>query len=555
MKKKLSMRSMLMLFALIPAISTIIVLGIVSAMIMTRHVEENIKEELMVASKSLREYYEYDLINDNDLVDGFCEYDTDFIDRMGTTGVDLTLFKDNIRFMTTITGPDGKRIEGTESSPEVWEIVKSGGDYYSDDVVINGIDYYVYYMPLGDQNKIYGMSFAGKPATQVQAAKKRLYLMIFSIGIVLTSLFAILAMFISRKVAEPLKKAAMAVESLADGQLNENFEVTSGIAETTMLLTGLQRFSTILTRIISNISEKTEELVADASNLNLSSTQNADNMNQLSQAYNDISNGASTQADEVQRAAGAVTEAVFDVEKINAAVENTTAVTEEMTQESQKVASDFDVLLQDTFESIKNLEAITDKMNAVSNAVDNVNNAAGEINNIASQTNLLSLNASIEAARAGEAGRGFAVVAGEISNLSEQSDKAARTIKEIMTHLEAETKDAVEMVSRLSQIMKKQEENSRTSKESLTSLMSSIQDTQSQVSNVREGAASVAAICENLNEVIQNLSAISEENAASAEETSASIETVNANIADVLQMASRLNGISEQLRNNMAYFS
>ena len=66
-----------------------------------------------------------------------------------------------------------------------------------------------------------------------------------------------------------------------------------------------------------------------------------------------------------------------------------------------------------------------------SKSVETVNELTNEILSISSQTNLLALNAAIEAARAGEAGRGFAVVADEISNLAEESRKAANNIQNI----------------------------------------------------------------------------------------------------------------------------
>lgn len=83
------------------------------------------------------------------------------------------------------------------------------------------------------------------------------------------------------------------------------------------------------------------------------------------------------------------------------------------------------ILLNDTSESIKDLELKT--LNAES--------LIGEINNISLQTNLLALNASIEAARAGQYGKGFTVVAEEIRNLSTETGKVTVVIAEIIKEL------------------------------------------------------------------------------------------------------------------------
>ena len=152
-KSKLNLAKTLVMFALIPLGVGLLTLGIISTNTMKNNLENNTKEELMVAAQGLREYYEYDLINNNDLEDGFVSYETDYVDRVAQTGIDLTLFKGDTRFMTSILDSTGKRIEGTRASDAVIEsVLKNGKDYYSDEVVINNKPYFVYYMPLMGAN-------------------------------------------------------------------------------------------------------------------------------------------------------------------------------------------------------------------------------------------------------------------------------------------------------------------------------------------------------------------------------------------------------------------
>ena len=143
--KEISLKFMLIALALVPLIIAVVIVAMATSSVAIRNLKQSTKEQLIVAAKALREYYEYDILNNNDLVDGFIRYDTNYIDSMKATGVDLTLFKGNIRFMTTIKDDSGKRIEGTPASDAVWSAVSKGNDYYSDNVKINGIDYHVYY--------------------------------------------------------------------------------------------------------------------------------------------------------------------------------------------------------------------------------------------------------------------------------------------------------------------------------------------------------------------------------------------------------------------------
>ncbi len=555
-KKGLTLNLMLVLFALVPLTVSLLVLGFSTAEVMKKNIEDNIREELEVSAEGLREYYEYDLINGIDLDEetGFCQYETDYIDRMNQTGIDFTLFNKNIRFMTTIKDDAGKRIEGTPASDAVWAAVSAGNDYYSDDVVITGRDYYVYYVPMGDKGNVLGMAFAGKEATDVKKAERHMYMVIIAVGVILEAVFLIVALLLAKKVADPIRHITDGIYELSQGTVNADLETSSNVSETKKLIQSAKDLSEHLRRSIGGIVGHTGELVGHGANLDSASSENADNMANLSTAVDEIANGATSMAEDVQNAAESVAEVLINLENINESVVNTQNATDVMTGDSRKVVDDFDVLIEDTRISIDKLQDISRKMEEVAKAVEDVNNAAGEINNIASQTNLLSLNASIEAARAGEAGRGFAVVAGEISNLSDQSNTAAGTIKDIMNNLEHQTREAVESVTELSEMMEKQGETSRRSQESLNQLINAIEDTKTQVASVKSGSEAVSNLCDRLNEIIQNLSAISEENAASAQETSASIEQVNTNTANIRNMAKDLNGVADDLKQLTDYF-
>ena len=112
-----------------------------------------------------------------------------------------------------------------------------------------------------------------------------------------------------------------------------------------------------------------------------------------------------------------------------------------------------------------NIDEVYENLNETAASIKDISKAATIISDIASETNLLALNASIEAARAGAAGRGFAVVAGEISRLSDQTEKSVSGITATVNKLNSDFECTRESIEKLRDFTEAQNKNLSDTKE------------------------------------------------------------------------------------------
>ena len=143
-------------------------------------------------------------------------------------GTDATIFSGDVRASTTIK-KDGERLLGTTLDPAIAEIVlKQKQDYYGQADILE-MPYVTAYRPILDSNgEAVGLIFSGKSMAETNAQVRDTVIKIVALALVILALCTLLIIvFLRRNLSVPLKKLTQVADSIAVGNTDFDFEITS----------------------------------------------------------------------------------------------------------------------------------------------------------------------------------------------------------------------------------------------------------------------------------------------------------------------------------------
>ncbi|WP_198117391.1 methyl-accepting chemotaxis protein [Massilia rhizosphaerae] len=218
-------------------------------------------------------------------------------------------------------------------------------------------------------------------------------------GLAMLFLGALCAVYITRSITTPLRRAARIADTIAGGDLNVAID-TGGNDEAGQLMRALKLMQQNLFAAIAQITEGSEHVLVAS--------------RQIAEGNLNLSTRTEQQTGTLRQTTAAM-----------ARLEDTVGGNAENARHAQELST---AAYACAMRGSEVAARVSDTMGAIKSSSDKIADITTVIDSIAFQTNILALNAAVEAARAGEAGRGFAVVAQEVRELAQRSAAAARQI-------------------------------------------------------------------------------------------------------------------------------
>ncbi|HOQ41106.1 MAG TPA: methyl-accepting chemotaxis protein [Smithellaceae bacterium] len=353
-------------------------------------------------------------------------------------------------------------------------------------------------------------------------------------GLLIILVSVLLAVFLARRLTNPLEMTTALAQKIATGDLQHAREELAGAQaarvirsgdETGALLSAFQTMTNNLDSLIGQVhrsgiqvTTSATEIAASARELEATVAQQAASTTQVTATSREIS---ATAEDLTQT-----------MDKVNVSLNDTIGMAESGREDLTHMEGAMRELVKATSSISSKLSIINDRANKISHVVTT-------INKISDQTNLLSLNAAIEAEKAGEFGRGFSVVAREISRLADQTAIATQDIERVVAEMQSSVATGVMEMEKFTDEVRRGVETVAVQSGQLTQIIDQVRLHGPQFTVVKDGMYGQSQGAQQISDAMGHLSLAAQQTKESLHEFKLATEQLNEAIAGLQSEVSR----------------
>lgn len=474
---------------------------------------------------------------------------SELLDKIGeVTGGIANIFQGDTTVATNVI-VDGERRTGQKADTSISEVVLKTEDTYVGEADIAGQKYLTMYKPIKDNSgNVIGMWMVGPKIKVINDTVQSLLTMLIVVMLISGIIAIIYSIFFTRTIVRPIQIINNQLKEISDGEgdLTKELSVKSQ-DEIGELAHSFNRMIGSLRKMIGQIGSTSDQVAASSEELTASAEQTSRATSHIASSIQEVASGAEIQEQGAMEGSQAMKEMAIGMQQVAVATSSVSELAAETNNEAnignesiQKAIKQMNVI----HSSVSDSATVIKKLGEQSTKIGTITEV---ITRIADQTNLLALNAAIEAARAGEHGKGFAVVAEEVRNLAEQSKDSADQIASLISHIQVDTTQAVDLMNKGSVETSLGMDVIHETSEGFQKILRSIEEVTIQIQEVSAVTEEMSASIEQVNASMEEMARISQSSAnntqnvaSAAEEQMASMEEITASSASLSKMAENL---------------
>jgi len=366
---------------------------------------------------------------------------------------------------------------------------------------------------------------------------------------------ALIAMYMSKRISDPVTLVAASVQQVAGGDLTAGDLTVTTNDEIGALTTSFNAMKTNLRILIKQLTNMAEQVASSSEELTATSGQSAEASTQIATSITEVALGANEQVKVVTETSAVIEQMSANIQHVTDNVRDVAAVSDK----TAAAAQTGETAVKTVITQMANIERTVAESSQVVSKLGERSQEIGQIVNtisgIADQTNLLALNAAIEAARAGEQGRGFAVVAEEVRKLAEQSQEASKLITVLVSEIQTDTNKAVNAMETGTHEVKVGTDVVGTAGRAFSEIVGLVKQVSTQIKEIATAVQELASGSQQIVTAVREIDKIMKVTAGETQTVSAATEEQSAAMEEIAASSQSLAHLAQELQNAIIKFS